>query len=98
MCQGFGVLLAPRMKRAEKTFPPVRVAWSQPLANPQPVTPLALRGTTRFLFFPRGDHDIQITAKRISGLGGVARCDAYTAAGAKVAGSNVPRLRNPLPA
>ena len=86
---GFGVLLAPRMKRADKTFPPVRVAWSPPLANPQPVTPLALRGPTRFLFFPRGDVEIQITAKRISGLGGVARCDAYTAAGAKVAGGNL---------
>lgn len=86
---GFGVLLAPRLKPAEKTFPPVRVTWSPPLPNPRPVTPLALRGTTRFLFFPRGDHDIQITAKNISGLGGVVRCDAFNAAGAKVTGANL---------
>ncbi len=86
---GFGVLLAPDLKRAEKTFQPVRAAWSPPLPNQRPVTPVALRGVARFLFFPRGDHDIQITAKKISGLGGVVRCDAYTATGAKVAGSNL---------
>ena len=92
---GFGVALAPDLKPGEKTFPPVRVAWMPPLTNQQPVTPVALRGSARFLFFPKGDHDIRITATKISGLGGVVRCDAYTAAGAKIAGANL-RPESPI--
>ncbi len=92
---GFGVALAPGMKRAEKSFPPVGVAWSPPLPNQRPVTPLALRGTTRFLFFPKADQEIRVTAKKISSRGSLVRCDAYSASGAKVAGG-ILRPDNPI--
>ena len=83
---GFGVELAPGMKRTEKTFAPMRAAWATALPNPRPVTPLSLRGRTRFLFFPNADQDIRITAKNLATPGSLVRCDAYSAAGAKVAG------------
>ena len=83
---GFGITLAPGMRRVEKTFAPVRAAWMPPLPNPRPVTPLSLRGSARFLFFPRADQDIRITATRISGRGSIVRCEAYNASGIRVAG------------
>jgi len=86
MHAGFGVALAPGLKRAEKTFPPVRAAWSPALPHPRPVTPLALRGKARFLFFPNADQEVRITLGKIFSVGNIVRCDAYTASGAKVAG------------
>lgn len=83
---GFGVALAPGMKRAERSFAPVRAAWSPPLPNARPVTPLALRGQARFLVFPNADQDVRIAATKISALGSIVRCDAYNASGTKVAG------------
>jgi hypothetical protein len=83
---GFGVELAPGMKRTEKTFAPMRAAWATALPHPRPVTPLSLRGRSRFLFFPNADQDIRISAKNISAQGNLVRCDAYSASGARVAG------------
>ncbi len=84
---GFGVALAPGMKRTEKTFPPVRAAWAPSLPHPRPITPLALRGRALFLVFPNADQEIRITATRISSLGSLVRCAAYSASGEKVAGA-----------
>ncbi len=95
MHPGFGVALAPGMKRTEKTFAPVRAAWLPPLPHARAVTPLAIRGTARFLFFPNADQEIRITATRISSLGSIVRCDAYSASGAKVAGG-VLRPESPI--
>lgn len=86
MHPGFGVALAPGLKRAEKAFPPVRAAWSPALPNPRPVAPIAIRGKAQFLFFPKADQEVRITATKIGSLGSIVRCDAYTASGAKVAG------------
>jgi hypothetical protein len=84
---GFGVTLAPGMKRSEKSFPPVRAAWAPALPHPRPLTPYALRGRTRFLFFPNADQEIRVTATKISGAGNLVRCDAYSADGAKITGA-----------
>ena len=84
---GFGVEFAPKMKRLEKPFPPVRAAWVPALPHPRPVTPLGLRGQTRFLFFPNADQEISVTVTNIAKAGFLMRYDAYTASGAKVAGS-----------
>ena len=84
---GFGVEFAPKMKRTEKPFTPVRAAWVPALPHPRPVTPLGLRGQTRFLFFPNADQDISVTVTNIAKAGSLVRYDAYTASGAKVAGS-----------
>jgi hypothetical protein len=92
---GFGVELAPGMKRSAKTFAPFRAAWAPALAHPLPVTSLALRGRTRFLFFPNADQEISIAAKNLPAKGSVLRCDAYSASGAKVAGG-VLRAGNPV--
>lgn len=86
MNPGFGVALAVGMKRGEKTFPPLRAAWAPVLRHAKPVTPMALRGSARFLVFPNADQEISIAAKKISSLGSLVRCDAYSASGAKVAG------------
>ena len=83
---GFGVALAPGMKRMEKVFPPVRVERVPALPHPRPITPLALRGQSRFLFFPNADQDIRVTATKISSQAGLVRWDAYSASGARVAG------------
>lgn len=83
---GFGVELAPGMKRADKTFLPERAAWAPALPHPRPATPLALRGRSRFLFFPTADQEISITATTLVGRGSLVRCDAYTAAGARISG------------
>ena len=83
---GFGVEFAPKMKRIEKTFPPVRAAWEPALPNPHPVKPLGLRGLTRFLCFPNADQDISVTATKILKAGSLVRYDAYTASGTKLAG------------
>ncbi|MDB6004584.1 MAG: hypothetical protein JWR15_1571 [Prosthecobacter sp.] len=91
---GFGVELAPGMKRVEKPFAPVSVALAPALTHARPVTPLGLRGTTRFLFFPQADQDISITATKIVKAGVVVRYDAYAASGAKVAGG-ILRLGEP---
>ena len=55
---GFGVELAPGLKRSEKPFLPVSVAWTPALPHARPITPLGLRGQTRFLCFPNADQDI----------------------------------------
>jgi hypothetical protein len=68
----------------EKTFPPVRAAWSPALPHPRPVAPLAIRGKARFLLFPNADQEIRITATRISALGSLVRCDAYNADGTRI--------------
>ena len=83
---GFGVEFAPKMKRIEKPFPPVRAAWEPALPNPHPVKPLGLRGLTRFLCFPNADQDISVTATKILKAGSLVRYDAYTASGTKLAG------------
>jgi hypothetical protein len=95
MHPGFGVTLAAGMKRMEKTFPPVRAAWSPPLSHQRPVTPLAIRGKARFLFFPNADQEIRVTATKISGAGSLVRCDAYSADGTKITGA-VLRPDNPV--
>lgn len=87
MHPGFGVTLAPGLKRIEKAFPPMRAAWSPTLPHPRPVTPLALRGKARFLFFPSADQEIRVTATKISSSGSLVRCDVYGANGAKITGA-----------
>ncbi len=86
MHPGFGVELAPGMKRTEKLFPPVRAEWIPALPKPRPLAPIALRGRTRFLFFPNADQEIRIGVKSVSAHGGLVRCDAYSATGPRVAG------------
>ncbi len=83
---GFGVTLAPGLKRTEKTFPPLQVAWAKPLPKARSVTPITLRGAARILVFPNGDHEVRIAATRIGSVGALVRCDAYSASGTKVAG------------
>ena len=83
---GFGVELAPGMKRTEKLFPPVRAAWAPALPHPRSVTSFALRGRSRFLIFPNADQEVRVTGKSGAAKGGIVRCDAYSASGAKVAG------------
>ncbi len=85
----FGVEFAPKMKRIEKPFPPVQAAWSPALPHPLPVKPLGLRGLTRFLCFPNADQDITVTLTKIVKAGTLVRYDAYTAAGAKLAGGTL---------
>lgn len=92
---GFGVTLAAGMKRTEKTFPPVRAEWLPALPHSRPVTPLAIRGKARFLFFPNADQEIRVTATKISALGSLVRCDAYRADGTKITGA-VLRPDNPV--
>ncbi len=92
---GFCVALASGMQRAEKNFPPVRVERAPALTHPRPITPLALRGRARFLFFPSADQEIRITATKISSRGSIVRCDAYSASGARVAGGAL-RPGNPV--
>ncbi len=86
MHPGFGVSLSSRLKQPDKVFAPLRAAWVSSLPNQRPMTPMSLRGTARFLFFPRADQEIRITPTSISGRGNILRCDAYTATGEKVAG------------
>ena len=83
---GFGVTLAPGMKRADKTFPPVSAARTPALPHPRPITPMALRGSARFLCFPNADQEIRVRVKNISADSGLVRCDAYNASGTKEAG------------
>ena len=83
---GFGVELAPRMKRPEQAFPPVSVTRSPALAHARPATSMGLRGKTRFLCFPDADQDIRITATKVAKSGTLLRYDAYTSAGARVSG------------
>ena len=83
---GFGVELAPGMKRTEKSFPPMQAEWAPTLSPARPVTPIALRDRTRFLFFPNADQEIRISAKTVSSHASLVRCDAYSATGPRVAG------------
>lgn len=83
---GFGVELAPGMKRTEKPFLPVSVARASALSHPRTSTSLALRGLTRFLCFPKADQEISVTATKILKSGSILHYDAYAASGAKVAG------------
>ena len=92
---GFGVEFAPKMKRMEKPFPPVRAAWEPALPHPRAAKPLGLRGLTRFLCFPNADQDISVSVTKIMKAGTLVRYDAYTAAGAKLAGG---ALRLGIPA
>jgi hypothetical protein len=47
------------------------------------------------LVFPNADQEVRITATKISSLGSLVRCDAYSASGAKVAGA-VLRVDTPV--
>ena len=62
------------------------VALRPALPNPRPLASPELRGRTRFLCFPAADHEISVTATKISKAGTLVRCAAYTAAGLKITG------------
>lgn len=92
---GFGIELAPGMKPAEKSFPPVSVTWTPPISSLRAKQPLGLRGQTRFLVFPNADQEISVKATKIGKPGTLIRCDAYSAAGTREAGGML-RLGIPI--
>ncbi len=87
MHPGFGVALAPGMKRMEKPFPPVQVAWGAALPNARPVTQARLRGKTRFLVFPNADQEVSVMITKVTKPDATVRYDAYSASGTKIGGA-----------
>jgi hypothetical protein len=83
---GFGVTFAPGFSRAEKNFAPVRAEVAPALRNARPITPFALRGSSKIMFFPTTDAEVQVTPVTLRALGSLVRYDVYDASGKKITG------------